>query len=179
MNQDRPRRGPLLWALAPKRALAAETGLSTRQAGSFARLSRRRRRPWLPLVVLVQVSVMVGWVSLMSSFVGIYETVTTFGPDGAMESETTTGPFGITVFPLFFGVLLGPFLALVFGAIAGFAAHFLLIDCETRRCARTPACFRCGYDLSAVVGTRCPECGTEQAQLARAARGDSGRIVHS
>ncbi|NRA56563.1 MAG: hypothetical protein HRU13_00340 [Phycisphaerales bacterium] len=118
------------------------------------------------LVVLLQVAVMIGWVSMMSVFVGIYETVTVFAADGTLESETTSGPFGITVYPLFFGVLLGPFLALVLGAIAGFTGHFLLIDREARRCARTPACFSCGYDLSGVVGTRCPECGAQQPHLA-------------
>ena len=173
--QPRPR-GPVLWMIAPKRALAREAGLTVRQAGKLIRLSRRRGRARVALVVLVQVGTMVGWVALVSATAGIYETVTLFGPDGTLESETTTGPFGITVMPLFFGVLLGPFMALVLGAVVGLAMHFLLVDREAKRCVRTPACFGCGYDLSTISGRRCPECGLVQTHLAPN-RSATGRTV--
>jgi len=122
---------------------------------------------------------MVGWVALISSTIGIYETVTTFGPDGSMTSETTTGPFGTTTLPMFFGLLVGPFLALVLGAIAGLWIHFLCIDCETRRCARTPACFACGYDLSAIISVPCPECGSHQPHRGGRVRREPERMVRA
>ena len=166
MHDHRPRRGSLRWALPPKQAMAAETGLSPHQAGKILKLARARVRSWKALVVIIQFAVMVGWIWLISTFVGINETVTTFEPDGTVASEITTGPFGITVFPLFFGLVVGPLLALVLGALAGLVSQFLLVDRETRRCARTPECFGCGDDRSAVGGTRCPECGLDQPHLA-------------
>ncbi|MFI4882389.1 MAG: hypothetical protein ACIAQU_07380 [Phycisphaerales bacterium JB064] len=165
---NQPRQASLAaWVLAPKRALARETGLDRRGAGRLIAQSRRRFRPRVIAVAAIQIATMAGWVLLIDRYVGIYETTTTFAPDGSMLTETTTGPFGTTTLPLFFGVLLGPFTALVLGAFAGLASHFWLVDREARRCARTPACFNCGYDLSAVVGHTCPECGRDQPHLAR------------
>lgn len=109
---------------------------------------------------------MVGWLLLVSNTVGIYESTTTFSPQGVMVRETTTGPFGITTFPLFFGLLLGPCMALMLGLASGLVARSWLVDREARRCARTPACFACGYDLTGVAAPRCPECGDAHPALA-------------
>lgn len=167
MTSKQPQASLAAWVFAPKRALARETELDRRTVRVLARQSRRRLQPRVALVVAIQIATMVGWILLIDRFAGIYETTTTFAPDGSMASETTTGPFGATTMPLLFGVLLGPFMALVLGGLAGLLAHFWLVDREARRCARTPACFQCAYDLSAVGGQRCPECGHDQPHLAR------------
>ena len=167
---------PAAWLLSPKRALAREVGVDPRSARRLLARARRRRWPWAVAVVALQIAFMIGWIGLVSSTVGIYESTTTFTPQGVMVRETTTGPFGITTFPLFFGLLLGPCMALVLGAASGLAAHGWLVDREARRCARTPACFGCGYDLSGVAGPRCPECGQPHPVLA-ARSGDAARTV--
>lgn len=167
MTSKQPQASLAAWVFAPKRALARETGLDRRTASFLAGRSRRRLQPRVALVVAIQIATMLGWVLLVDRYVGIYETTIAMAPDGSMASETATGPFGTTTMPLLFGILLGPFMALVLGGLAGLLAHFWLVDREARRCARTPACFHCAYDLSAVGGPRCPECGQDQPHLAR------------
>ena len=165
---NEPHRASLwAWVFTPKRALSLETGLDRPTATRLARQARRRYKARIAAVAAVQIATMIGWIFLIDRFVGIYESTVTMARDGSLAGETATGPFGTTVYPLLLGVLVGPFMALVLGAIVGFTAHYLLIDRETRRCARLPACFHCAYDLSAVVGGRCPECGQDQPHLTR------------
>ncbi|MEQ8843439.1 MAG: hypothetical protein RIB58_01195 [Phycisphaerales bacterium] len=162
----------LRWLLAPNRAIATQVehaGLDRRASKQFLRQARRRRKAWLPLVAAIQIGVMFGWIGLVSTTVGIYEQTTHFGPDGSVMHESTTGPFGITTAPLVLGLLAGPVMALLVGALAGLAAHYLLIDREARRCLQTPACFSCGYDLTAAASDRCPECGDRQPHVSGAA----------
>ena len=162
-----PEQAPLaVWALVPRLAVARELSIDPSLAGSLVALVRRRQRPRVFAVAAIQIAVMVGWLWLLSAPSGFYRTTTTFSADGQVIREVSSGPMGITVFPLFFAVLLGPFLALALGVVAGIAAHFWLIDRESRRCARTPACFACGYDLSASVAGCCSECGQSHPALA-------------
>ena len=153
------------WILTPRRALARESGLERRTCGRLLGQSRRRLRLHVVGVVALQIVTMVAWLLVVSRFVGIYETTTTFGPSGASISEVTTGPFGVTTMPLILGLLAGPVGAMAAGAVVGLLAHFAWVDREARRCARVPACFHCGYDLSSISGAVCPECGEAQPHL--------------
>lgn len=103
-----------------------------------------------------------GWLAFVAAVSTVYEEINTFNPDGSILSTEATGPFGITAYPLLASAVLGFGIAWLIGTAAAFAAQFAVVGREARRCTRTPACFACGYDLSAVVGDTCPECGTQR-----------------
>ena len=151
------------WAVAPAAAIARETGLSTREARRALRPMHARRR--LALIVAITLAFTAGaggWLAFVEAVSTLYQQVTTFNPDGSVASTESTGPFGITVYPLLASAILGFGLAWLIGTAAAFAAQYAVVGREARRCIRMPACLACGYDLSAVVGDACPECGTQR-----------------
>lgn len=156
---DRPTR--LWWAVYPPVAVAGELGIPLKIARRLVAAVQRRRRP-LSLVAIPAAFVLGagGWLGLLAAITTVYEQVTLFNPDGSVASTSTTGPFGITSYPLAAAAVLGFGLAWLLGSILTLAAQEALIGREARRCTRTPACFICGYDLSAVRASECPECGT-------------------
>ncbi|MEO1008477.1 MAG: hypothetical protein AAFX79_07915 [Planctomycetota bacterium] len=166
-----PRTGAALWAVRPPLAVSRELGVGIGQARGLVRVVRRRHPAAIAMVIAVQIAATLGWMLLVTSITRVYETTTTFHPDGSVQSEETLGPFGVTVAPMVIGLAFGPGLALVLGAAAGFTVDFLLIGRETRRCVRRPACFGCGYDLAAITAGVCPECGDARP----AAHADAGR----
>jgi hypothetical protein len=151
----------LWWALYPPLAVARELGIPLKHARRLANVVQRRR---LLFFVVAVASAFVfgsaGWLIVLSLVTTIYDETTTFGPDGSIASTVTTGPFGITSHPLVAAVAIGPGIALLLGSLMTLVVQDLIVGDECRRCARTPACFTCGYDLSAVVGETCPECGS-------------------
>lgn len=150
----------LKWALYVPWALSSELGVPHREAYRLYRAVLNRRF-WRLLVInlLVVFPVTMIWFGLMS--IGtIFLTSYRFDPSGAPAGETTTGPAGATVAPLMLAYLLAFGVGFLVIAAVVFGVYDAVIGRELRRCARTPACFKCGYDLSAVVGDTCPECGT-------------------
>lgn len=144
-------------------AVARETGLSTREARRTLKpLLARRRMPQIVVISAAFIAGAGGWLGFVEAVSTVYQQVTTFNPDGSVASTESTGPFGITVYPLLASAILGFGLAWLIGTAAAFAAQYAVVGREARRCVRTPACLACGYDLSGVVGEACPECGTQR-----------------
>lgn len=160
----------VLWAVAPAAAAARELGLAWSEARAFVgAIHRRRRAVAVSVVPAAFVAGAGGWLAFVAAVSTVYEQVTTFNPDGSIATTEATGPFGITAYPLLAAAVLGFGLAWFIGTLAAIAAQYAVIGREARRCARTPACFACGYDLSAVVGETCPECGsTRPPRIVRA-----------
>lgn len=155
---DRPHR--LWWAVYPPLAMARELAISLKGARAAVRAIQKRRRIVLVAVPVIFVLGAVGWLAFLEAASTIYSEVSTFHPDGSLESTSAAGPFGITTFPLLASAILGYGVAWVVGSVLTFVVQDRIIGAEARRCARTPACFTCGYDLSSVVGGVCPECGS-------------------
>lgn len=114
---------------------------------------------------LVVLPVTMGWFGLMA-VATVFQSVFQFQADGTPAGETTTGPAGTTAFPLAFAYVLVFGLGFLVLMAAVLGVYDAIIGRELRRCARTPACFSCGYDLSAVAGNTCPECGTARVATA-------------
>lgn len=111
------------------------------------------------VALLTLVPIAFGWLAIIM-LCTVYLATYRFDPDGTPLGVTVTGPFGLSVgaLPMAYLLVLGG------GSLAASIAMFVVYDAivgrELRRCARTPACFTCGYDLSSVVGQACPECGS-------------------
>ncbi len=150
----------LKWAIYVPWGLSDELGIRHRVACKLTwKVHRRRILRLMFTNTLILTPIIVVWCSLIG--LGLfYQATYQFQPNGTPTSVTTTGPFGITSAPLAVAYVLvfgGGWLVL---SVAGFVIYDAIVGRECRRCARTPACFTCGYDLSAVVGDTCPECGT-------------------
>lgn len=148
------------WFFYAPLAMASELGLPRHRCSKLARLVGSRLKVRLMVVaMLTLVPIASAWYAIFT--LGTFYLATyQFTPTGSPSGSTATGPFGLRG-----GSLLMAYL-LVFGggwlvaSLAMFAVYDAIIGRELRRCIRTPACFTCGYDLSAVVGNTCPECGT-------------------
>lgn len=156
---DRPHR--LWWAVYPPLAVARELAIPLKQARAGVNAVQRRRRAlFVAAVPAAFVLGAIGWMAFLEAVSTIYDEVNTFHPDGSFASTSATGPFGITTYPLLASAILGYGVSWLIGSSMALLVQGLVIGREARRCARTPACFTCGYDLSSVVGNRCPECGS-------------------
>lgn len=156
---DRPNR--LWWAVYPPLAVARELAIPLKPARAAVKAVQRRRRTLFTVAVPVAfVFGAFGWLAFLEAVSTIYDEVNTFHPDGSLVSTNVTGPFGITTYPLLASAILGFGVAWLIGSVLTFVVQDRIIGAEARGCARTPACFTCGYDLSSVVGDVCPECGT-------------------
>lgn len=156
---DRPHR--LWWAVYPPLAVARELAIPLKQARAATYAMQKRRQIVFAAAVPAAFAFgAIGWLVFLDTVSTIYSEVNTFHPDGSLASTSATGPFGITTYPLLASAILGYGVAWLIGVVLTFVAQDRIIGTEARRCARIPACFTCGYDLSAVVGQTCPECGT-------------------
>ncbi|UYV12669.1 MAG: hypothetical protein NCW75_15435 [Phycisphaera sp.] len=155
---DRPNR--LWWAVYPPLAVARELAIPIKQARAAVKAVQKRRRILIAAAPAAFAIGAFGWLAFLEAVSTIYNEVNTFHPDGSLASTSATGPFGTTTYPLLASAILGYGVAWLIGVVLTFVAQDRIIGTEARRCARTPACFACGYDLSAVVGDVCPECGT-------------------
>jgi hypothetical protein len=162
----RPHR--LWWALYPPLAVARQLAIPAGQARAAVKAVQKRRPIVLAALPAGFVLGALGWLVFLESVSTIYTEVSTFHPDGSLASMSATGPFGVTTYPLLASAVLGYGLAWLSGSVLAIAAQDRIIGAEARRCARTPACFTCGYDLSSVVGDVCPECGSARVGDPRA-----------
>lgn len=154
---DRPHR--LWWAVYPPVAVAQELAIPLKQGRPAVKAVQRRRRVLIVAAPVAFVLGALGWLIFLEAVSTIYSEVNTFHPDGSLSSTNATGPFGITTYPLLASSILGYGVAWLIGMVLTFLTQDRIIGTEARRCARTPACFTCGYDLSSVTGDVCPECG--------------------
>ncbi|MFI4915989.1 MAG: hypothetical protein ACIAS6_05705 [Phycisphaerales bacterium JB060] len=154
---NRPHR--VWWAVYPPLAVAQELAIPLKLARAAVKAVQKRRRIVIVAVPAAFMLGAVGWLTFLEAVSTIYTEMNTFHPDGSLASTSATGPFGITAYPLLASAILGYGLALLIGTVLTLAVQDRIIGVEARRCVRTPACFACGYDLSAVVGNTCPECG--------------------
>ncbi len=155
---DRPHR--LWWAVYPPLAVARKLAIPLKQARGAVKAVQKRRRIMIAAVPGAFVLGAMGWLVFVEAVSTIYSEVSTFHTDGSLESTSATGPFGITAAPLLASAILGYGVAWLIGSVLTFVVQDRIVGTEARRCARTPACFTCGYDLSSVVGDVCPECGS-------------------